>query len=187
MSYVTTIGMKKWFICKCGNGYMQTKSRSSGFRSSCEVCSELPIDYRKEVRALSLAYRRFIPHIEKVTDSNGKMLDGWSVDHIVPVWSGEYLGISIYEMAGVENLQVISFADNDVCCKYGKGLLLPEKWFALITGKKWIYTIEGSYFESHSLLEACQYAGISYVKAASQLMQNCAERILVGGLAINRV
>jgi len=68
-----------------------------------------------------------------------------------------------------------------------RGGLLPEKWFALITGKNWIYTIEGSYFESYSLLEVCQYAGISYVKAASQLMKSCAERILIGELVINRV
>jgi len=47
--------------------------------------------------------------------------DGFHVDHIVPVWLGEYLGISVYEMGSVENMQVISSHDNNIYGKYSKG------------------------------------------------------------------
>jgi len=186
MTYVTTRAMKKWFLCKCGNGYMYTKTRSSGFRRCWEVCYPGKVNYKKEVRALGFAYRMSVPFIEKVIDHNGKMPPEWDVDHIVPIWFGEAMGIDIFEIAGIVNMQVISSADNSICTKYGKGSLLPEKWFSLITGKKWVYSVSGSYFESYSLFEACEYARISYVKAASQLMKQAAEIIVVGSVMITR-
>lgn len=171
-----------WHECKCGNWFRRTGSMF--YPGQCEVC--VPVDYRAEVKRVSKINQVHLPMIGKVGFAYSFGEDGFQVDHIVPVWFGEYAGIPPYGLSVVENMQIISAKDNDFRGKHSKGWLLPEKWFAYITGKNWVYSLSGSYFESYSLFEVCEYAGVSYVKAASQLMKGMAERILVGDKVIVR-
>lgn len=145
------------------------------------------MDYRTEVRRVSNMNRAFLPMFGKVELVLGPGNDGFQVDHIVPLWFGEHYELPRYEMSGVENLQIISSADNDARRKYGKGSLMPDAWFSLITGKQWVYSLSGSDFKSIYLYEVCLYAGVSYVKAASQLMKESAFEIKVGGEVIMRL
>jgi len=170
----------KWYECKCGNGYRHRGHH----RNLCEECS--PNYYRDELTKISNLNKRLLLMIDRVQLSGFFMEDGFHVDHIVPIWMGERYDLPVFEMSSVDNMQLISSYDNDFTGKYSKGGRPPEEWFALITGKKWVYSVSGSYLESSSLFEVCEYAGISYVKAASQLMKQASDKIVVGSVTITR-
>lgn len=166
--YVKTIGRKRWGRCPCGNGFNMTD-----LNLTCEVCSGDRGDdkYIRDVDKMSKLNRRLLPGIERILE-NGFMPVDFDIDHIVPVWFGVKYRLPVWEMAGVENLQIMSSIDNQFFKPHGKGGRLPEEWFQYITGKKLMFYIAGTGVCWKDLWRLCFHFKLSYVKAASALMKD---------------
>ncbi len=168
---------RKWHECKCGQWYIY----SVGGRSGCEACSEEWRSYLHDVEFYSKLNRRGIPRFNELVSRYNLQ-----VDHIVPMWYGKQYNVPVFEMASVENLQLISLYDNTFTGQFSKGGFLPEVWFAGITGKRWTYSVDNGPYNA-SLEVLCRDLGVSYVKAASQLIKQAATEIKVGGVTIHRI
>jgi len=170
--------MKKWTECKCGNFFKKTVNLVQ-----CESCSDVNMDeyyFEKTVDRLSNIYIDMLP---EVNNDYPRIKNNFSVqiDHIVPKWVAIKHGISVYEIAGVDNMHITSVRDNF----NNKGMRLPEKWFSWLTGKDWVYRVGD--VESIWLHEVCTKTGLSYVKAASQIIKKPFTEIVVDGVKIEMI
>ena len=174
-----TGGHTVWRLCSCGNAF---KIR---YLKKCENClNEEDIPWVWEVRKYSNLNKFGLPGIDRVTDENGFMINGYTIDHIVPLYLGKQLGLSSIEMSSIDNLQIMGCWDNTF--DGGKGSMLPEKWINWITDKEWYYSIVDHDVWFEFLLDLCIKEEISYIKASSVFLKTGALMVNVNGIKIER-